>query len=67
MRFSRSPIGNAGDRPGRPRAYDTDLTDEEWQCIRPLLPVAAWLEGRGGRPEGYCHRVMLDAVFLACS
>ncbi|MEV0117666.1 transposase [Streptomyces sp. NPDC050844] len=21
------------------------------------------MEGRGGRPEGYCHRVMLDAVF----
>ncbi|MFJ3725788.1 transposase [Streptomyces sp. NPDC090045] len=26
------------------------------------MPVPAWLEGRGGRPEGYCHRVMLDAV-----
>lgn len=24
--------------------------------------VPAWLEGRGGRPEGYCHRVMLYAV-----
>lgn len=56
-------FGNAGDRPGRPRSYDTDLTDAEWECIRPLLPVPAWLEGRGGRPEGYCHRVMLDAVF----
>jgi transposase len=39
------------------------MTDEQWQAIRPLLPVPAWLEGRGGRPEGYCHRVMLDAVF----
>nr|WP_275413825.1 transposase [Streptomyces rubrogriseus] len=27
-----------------------------------MLPVPAWLQGRGGRPEGYCHRVMLDAV-----
>ncbi|MFI6006853.1 transposase [Streptomyces sp. NPDC051366] len=25
--------------------------------------MPAWLEGRGGRPEGYCHRQMLDAVF----
>ncbi|MEU8685766.1 transposase [Streptomyces sp. NPDC048611] len=31
-------------------------------CIR-YSSVPAWLEGRGGRPEGYCHRVMLDAVF----
>ncbi|MGW6159752.1 transposase, partial [Streptomyces sp. NPDC055144] len=56
-------FGNAADRPDRARAYDTDLTDAEWQRIRPLLPVPGWLEGRGGRPEGYCHRVMLDAVF----
>ncbi|MEV8597778.1 IS5 family transposase [Streptomyces sp. NPDC052012] len=38
------------------------MTDAEWQVIRAALPVPAWLEGRGGRPEGYCHRVMLDAV-----
>ncbi|KAF5999252.1 IS5 family transposase [Streptomyces sp. WAC00263] len=38
------------------------MTDAEWQVTRPLLPIPAWLEGRGGRPEGYCHRVMLDAV-----
>ncbi|WP_373430527.1 IS5 family transposase [Streptomyces sp. B3I8] len=24
--------------------------------------VPAWLEGRGGQPEGYCHRQMLDAI-----
>jgi transposase len=56
-------FGNAADQPGRAPAYGTDLTDAEWQEIRPLLPVPAWLEGRGGRPEGYCHRQMLDAVF----
>ncbi|MDX3540379.1 IS5 family transposase [Streptomyces sp. MB09-01] len=54
-------FGKAADQPDRTRAYGTDLTDEEWQTIRPLLP--AWMEGRGGRPEGYCHRVMLDAIF----
>ncbi|MGX1541188.1 IS5 family transposase [Streptomyces adustus] len=38
------------------------MTEAEWQLVRAVLPVPAWLEGRGGRPEGYCHRVMLDAV-----
>ncbi|WUB67809.1 transposase [Streptomyces sp. NBC_00582] len=44
------------------RCYGSDPTEAEWQVLRPLLPVPAWLQGRGGRPEGYCHRVMLDAV-----
>ncbi|MCX5215848.1 IS5 family transposase [Kitasatospora sp. NBC_00240] len=26
------------------------------------MPVPAWLEGRGGRPEAHCHREMVDAV-----
>ncbi|WP_244888758.1 IS5 family transposase [Streptomyces purpureus] len=38
------------------------MTDAEWAEIRPLLPVPAWMQGRGGRPEGYCHRQMLDAI-----
>ncbi|MFJ2095532.1 IS5 family transposase [Streptomyces sp. NPDC087901] len=38
------------------------MTDAEWVVVRPLLPVPAWLEGRGGQPEGYCHRAMLDAI-----
>ncbi|MEU7473537.1 IS5 family transposase [Streptomyces sp. NPDC044984] len=38
------------------------MTDAEWAAIRPLLPVPAWFQGRGGRPEGYCHRQLLDAV-----
>jgi transposase len=55
-------FGNAADGPERVRCYGSDLTEAEWQVIRPLLPVPAWFQGRGGRPEGYCHRVMLDAV-----
>lgn len=55
-------FGNAGDRPGRTPCYASDMTEAEWQEVRPALPVPAWLTGRGGRPEGYCHRVMLDAV-----
>ncbi|MGW0937811.1 IS5 family transposase [Streptomyces sp. NPDC002666] len=38
------------------------MTDAEWAAVRPLLPVLAWLEGKGGQPEGYCHRQMLDAI-----
>ncbi|MFJ3402267.1 IS5 family transposase [Streptomyces microflavus] len=38
------------------------MTDTEWAAVRPLMPVPAWLEGRGGQPEGYCHRSMLDAI-----
>ncbi|MFJ8391170.1 IS5 family transposase [Streptomyces sp. NPDC094438] len=39
------------------------MTDAQWQVVRDVLPVPAWLEGRGGQPEGYCHRQMLDAIF----
>ena len=56
-------FGNAADHPGRRPVYDTDMTDEQWQVIRPLLPVPAWMENRGARPESYFYRVMLDAVF----
>ncbi|MEU1254113.1 IS5 family transposase [Streptomyces chartreusis] len=38
------------------------MSDAEWSLVRDLLPVPGWLEGRGGRPEGYCHRQMIDAV-----
>jgi transposase len=54
--------GNAADHPDRVSRYPSDMSDAEWAVVRPLLPVPAWLEGRGGQPEGYCHRQMLDAV-----
>ncbi|WP_253266362.1 transposase [Streptomyces sp. 6-11-2] len=38
------------------------MTDAEWAVVRDAMPVPAWLEGRGGQPEGYCRRVMLDAT-----
>lgn len=38
------------------------MTEAEWQEMRRSPPVPAWLQGRGGRPEGYCHRQMFDAV-----
>jgi transposase len=38
------------------------MTDGEWARVLPLLPVPGWMRGRGGRPEAYCHRAMLDAI-----
>ncbi|MEU9900478.1 transposase [Streptomyces phaeochromogenes] len=42
--------GNAADHPVRVRRYPSDMTDAEWAADRPLLPVPAWLQRRGGRP-----------------
>jgi transposase len=55
-------FGNAADNPMRERRYPTDMTDGEWAAVRPLLPVPGWMRGRGGQPEAYCHRAMLDAI-----
>jgi transposase len=55
-------FGNAADHPMRERRYPTDITDAEWAEVRPLPPVPGWMRGRGGRPEAYCHRTMLDAI-----
>jgi transposase len=55
-------FGNANDRPERSPRYPSDMTDPEWAVIREVMPVPAWLEGRGGQPEGFCHRQMIDAV-----
>lgn len=38
------------------------MSDAEWTLVRDLLPVPGRPAGRGGRPEGYCHRQMIDAV-----
>ncbi|MET7919830.1 IS5 family transposase [Streptomyces avermitilis] len=38
------------------------MADAEWAEVRPLLPTPGWMRGRGGRPEGYCHRAVLDAI-----
>ncbi|WP_055616957.1 IS5 family transposase [Streptomyces phaeochromogenes] len=38
------------------------MSDAEWAAVLPLLPVPGWMRGRGGQPEAYCHRAMLDAI-----
>jgi transposase len=49
--------------PGRRAArYPSDMTDAEWTVVRAAMPMPAWMEGRGGRPEAHCHRAVIDAV-----
>jgi transposase len=38
--------------------YSTDLTDEEWQILAPLLPP----EKSGGRPRKYPIREVINAI-----
>jgi transposase len=38
------------------------MTEEEWAAVRDMIPVPAWAGGRGGRPEEYRHRDILDAI-----
>src|SRR5919112_4836347 len=41
------------------KRYPTDLSDDQWRCIRPHLPKPA----REGRPRLHGLREILDAVF----
>jgi putative transposase len=44
--------------PAQPLAYTTDLTDEEWQILAPLLPP----EKAGGRPRKYPLREVINGI-----
>ncbi len=55
-------FGNAADHPDRRQRYGSDMTDGEWRVVRRAFPTPAWMDGRGGRPESYCHRQLIDAV-----
>jgi transposase len=47
----------------RVRRYPTDLTDEQWADLEPLLPVMLCDTPLGGRPEKHYRRTMIDAIF----
>ncbi|GHD75654.1 hypothetical protein GCM10010317_090720 [Streptomyces mirabilis] len=51
------------ERDDRSRRYTSDTTDVEWQVVAAVLPWPAWLDGSGGRPEEYCRRPIVDAIF----
>jgi putative transposase len=38
--------------------YPTDLSDEEWQVLKPLLPP----EKSGGRPRTYPMREVINGI-----
>src|SRR6266568_28229 len=41
------------------KIYPSDLTDEEWEWIKDLIPAAK----RGGRPRTLCMRAVRNAIF----
>jgi transposase len=49
-------------RSARARCYPSDMSEAEWAVCEPLLPVPAWLAGRGGRPARWCMRDIVDAI-----
>jgi transposase len=43
------------------------MTDGQWALLAPLLPAAGSTGGRGGRPQKWDRRLVLDAIFyLVC-
>jgi transposase len=40
-------------------SYPTDLTDEEWQILEPLVPSVK----NGGRPADHLRREIVNAIF----
>ncbi len=48
-----------GTLPSMRKAYQTDLSDDEWSCIKPHLPASK----SEGRPRVHPLREILDAVF----
>jgi putative transposase len=45
----------------RTNKYPSDLTDDQWQLIRPLLPKRRW--HKPGRPRTVALRGIVDAIF----
>ena len=46
-----------------PISYPTDLTDEEWNQIKSLVPAAKSGRGKRGRPIGNDRRTLVNAIF----
>lgn len=42
--------------------YPSDMTDAEWALIEPLLPPAACTTARGGHPEKWPRREIVDGI-----
>jgi len=65
------PGGATGGRPctcecgclTRVPRYPSDLTDQQWEQLEPLLPVMLCDTELGGRPEKHHRRTMVSALF----
>ncbi|HEX2572324.1 MAG TPA: transposase [Polyangia bacterium] len=44
------------------KPYPSDLTDEEYALIEPLLPACNAGKPQGGRPEKHSRREILNAI-----
>ena len=52
-----------GALPACPFYPSSSVTDAQWAVLEPLLPPPGNTAGRGGRPEKYPRRIILDAIF----
>lgn len=43
-------------------SYATDTSDAEYAVIEPLIPASKWGSRRGGRPEEYPRREILNGI-----
>jgi putative transposase len=46
-----------------PKTYPSDLTDEEWDQIKPLVPAPKSGKGKRGRPPELDRRTCLNGIF----
>ena len=44
--------------------YETDVTDEQWEVLSPLLPAPQWRPGGPGRPPGDRRRVINGILYV---
>ena len=44
--------------------YETDLTDEQWEVLSPLLPAQQWRPGGPGRPPCDRQRVINGILYV---
>jgi putative transposase len=60
----RRPYLTKATRPARDErvCYPTDLTDEQWEILAPLLP-APKTDGRTGRPREFTYREIVNGIF----
>lgn len=47
--------------------YQSDLTDKQWELIKHLIPKIKSTKKRGGRPEVYSRRDMVNAILYVLS